>query len=163
MSQIYLYQNSLNKNEVDVIDTDNILFEFLKVKTISSSKIYLGNPCPENDITPSIKDKASIARLTEIADDCSIVCHPGELSSFVTWVATKILGSAVSALVKVPKPNMSNNGSMSGSSNNNLSDPENRQRLKQRIPFILGRVKAIPDLLLQSSNTLKMGSKLKNL
>ncbi|MDR8383440.1 hypothetical protein FPK62_22485, partial [Acinetobacter baumannii] len=48
--------------------------------------------------------------------------------------------------VKVPKPNMSNNGSMSGSSNNNLSDPENRQRLKQRIPFILGRVKAIPDL-----------------
>ncbi|HBM1919434.1 TPA: hypothetical protein LUJ66_003817, partial [Acinetobacter baumannii] len=46
----------------------------------------------------------------------------------------------------VPKPNMSNNGSMSGSSNNNLSDPENRQRLKQRIPFILGRVKAIPDL-----------------
>ncbi|MFY0034115.1 phage tail protein, partial [Acinetobacter baumannii] len=147
MSQIYLYQNSLNKNEVDVIDTDNILFEFLKVKKqFPQAKIYLGNPCPENDITPSIKDKASIARLTEIADDCSIVCHPGELSSFVTWVATKILGSAVSALVKVPKPNMSNNGSMSGSSNNNLSDPENRQRLKQRIPFILGRVKAIPDL-----------------
>ncbi|ENT2138901.1 host specificity factor TipJ family phage tail protein [Acinetobacter baumannii] len=147
MSQIYLYQNSLNKNEVDVIDTNNILFEFLKVKKqFPQAKIYLGNPCPENDITPSIKDKASIARLTEIADDCSIVCHPGELSSFVTWVATKILGSAVSALVKVPKPNMSNNGSMSGSSNNNLSDPENRQRLKQRIPFILGRVKAIPDL-----------------
>ncbi|MGH2061062.1 host specificity factor TipJ family phage tail protein, partial [Acinetobacter baumannii] len=147
MSQIYVYQNSLNKNEVDVIDTDNILYEFLKVKKqFPQAKIYHGNPCPENDITPSLKDKSSIARLTEIADDCSIVCHPGELSSFVTWVATKILGSAVSALVKVPKPNMGNNGSMSGSSNNNLSDPENRQRLKQRIPFILGRVKAIPDL-----------------
>lgn len=48
MSQIYLYQNSLNKNEVDVIDTDNILFEFLKVKKqFPQAKIYLGNPCPE--------------------------------------------------------------------------------------------------------------------
>ncbi|WP_119689201.1 host specificity factor TipJ family phage tail protein [Acinetobacter nosocomialis] len=147
MSQIYVYKNSLNKNEVDVIDTDNILYEFLKVKKqFPQAKIYLGNPCPENDITPTLKDKASIARLTEIADECSIVCHPGELSSFVTWVATKVLGSAVSALVKVPKPN-SGNGTSTGSSNNNLSDPENKQRLKQRIPFILGRVKAIPDLL----------------
>ncbi|WP_436462997.1 host specificity factor TipJ family phage tail protein [Acinetobacter seifertii] len=146
MSQIYVYKNSLNKNEVDVIDTDNILYEFLKVKKqFPQAKIYLGNPCPENDITPTLKDKASIARLTEIADECSIVCHSGELSSFVTWVATKILGSAVSALVKVPKPN-SGNGTSTGSSNNNLSDPENKQRLKQRIPFILGRVKAIPDL-----------------
>ncbi len=146
MSQIYVYKNSLNKNEVDVIDTDNILYDFLKVKKqFPQAKIYLRNPCPENDITPSLKDKASIARLTEISDDCSIVCHPGELSSFVTWVATKILGSAVSALVKVPKPNSSNSTS-TGSSNNNLSDPENKQRLKQRIPFILGRVKAIPDL-----------------
>ncbi|MFX6797526.1 host specificity factor TipJ family phage tail protein [Acinetobacter baumannii] len=146
MSQIYVYNNSLNKNEVDVIDTDNILYEFLKVKKqFPQAKIYLGNPCPENDITPTLKDKASIARLTEIADECSIVCHPGELSSFVTWVATKILGSAVSALVKVPKPN-AGSGTSTGSSNNNLSDPENKQRLKQRIPFILGRVKAVPDL-----------------
>ncbi|VCX76502.1 hypothetical protein BANRA_02534 [Acinetobacter baumannii] len=38
MSQIYLYQNSLNKNEVDVIDTDNILFEFLKVKQFPQAK-----------------------------------------------------------------------------------------------------------------------------
>ncbi|WP_151859378.1 host specificity factor TipJ family phage tail protein [Acinetobacter nosocomialis] len=146
MSQIYVYKNSLNKNEVDVIDTDNILYEFLKVKKqFPQAKIYLGNPCPENDITPTLKDKASIARLTEIADECSIVCHPGELSSFVTWVATKVLGSAVSALVKVPKPN-AGSGTSTGSSNNNLSDPENKQRLKQRIPFILGRVKAVPDL-----------------
>ncbi|PPC02526.1 host specificity factor TipJ family phage tail protein [Acinetobacter pittii] len=146
MSQIYVYKNSLNKNEVDVIDTDNILYEFLNVKKqFPQAKIYLGNPCPENDITPTLKDKASIARLTEIADECSIVCHPGELSSFVTWVATKVLGSAVSALVKVPKPN-AGSGTSTGSSNNNLSDPENKQRLKQRIPFILGRVKAVPDL-----------------
>ncbi|WP_284084790.1 host specificity factor TipJ family phage tail protein [Acinetobacter nosocomialis] len=146
MSQIYVYKNSLNKNEVDVIDTDNILYEFLKVKKqFPQAKIYLGNPCPENDITPTLKDKASIARLTEIADECSIVCHSGELSSFVTWVATKVLGSAVSALVKVPKPN-AGSGTSTGSSNNNLSDPENKQRLKQRIPFILGRVKAVPDL-----------------
>ncbi|MFH4134960.1 hypothetical protein WAI79_21360, partial [Acinetobacter baumannii] len=78
-------------------------------KQFPQALIYLGKLGPEYDITPTIIEKASIARLTEIADDCSIVCHPGELSSFVTWVATKILGSAVSALVKVPKPNMSNN------------------------------------------------------
>ncbi|WOQ34260.1 host specificity factor TipJ family phage tail protein [Acinetobacter baumannii] len=146
MSRIYIIKNALDQQETSIIEAENILYTFLQEKAKHpQARIYKGNPCPENDITPTRSDRASLARLMEMNDECSIVLYPGELSSAVTWIATKILGQAVSALVKVPKV-PSNTGSMTGSSNNNLSNPENRQRIKQRVPFILGAPKAIPDL-----------------
>lgn len=146
MSRIYIIKNSLEEQVKETVETDNILHTFLQEKAKHpQAKIYKGNPCPENDITPTIADMSSIARLLEITDECTIVHYPGELSSVVTWIATKLIGKGISALVKVPKA-PSNNSSMTGSSNNNLSNPENRQRIKQRVPYILGAPKAIPDL-----------------
>ncbi|MBH8249370.1 hypothetical protein I8P62_02160 [Acinetobacter baumannii] len=146
MSRIYIIKNSLEGHVKETVETDNILHTFLQEKAKHpQAKIYKGNPCPENDITPTIADMSSIARLLEITDECTIVCFPGELSSAVTWIATKLIGKGISALVKVPKA-LTNNSSMTGSSNNNLSNPENRQRIKQRVPYILGAPKAIPDL-----------------
>ncbi|MFY5817329.1 host specificity factor TipJ family phage tail protein [Acinetobacter baumannii] len=146
MSRIYIIKNSLEGHVKETVETDNILHTFLQEKAKHpQAKIYKGNPCPENDITPTIADMSSIARLLEISDECTIVCFPGELSSVVTLIATKLIGKGISALVKVPKA-PTNNSSMTGSSNNNLSNPENRQRIKQRVPYILGAPKAIPDL-----------------
>lgn len=146
MSRIYIIKNALDQQEKVTVESENILYTFLQEKTKHpQAKIYKGNPCPENDITPTRDNRASIARLMEMDDECTIVRYPGELSSTVTWIATKLLGQAVSALVKVPKA-PTNNSSMTGSSNNNLSNPENRQRIKQRVPYILGAPKAIPDL-----------------
>ncbi|QDB82607.1 host specificity factor TipJ family phage tail protein [Acinetobacter pittii] len=146
MSRIYIIKNALEHQEKITVESENILYTFLQEKTKHpQAKIYKGNPCPENDITPTRDDRASIARLMEMDDECTIVRYPGELASTVTWIASKLLGQAVSALVKVPKA-PTNNSSMTGSSNNNLSNPENRQRIKQRVPYILGGPKSIPDL-----------------
>lgn len=146
MSRIYIIKNSLEEHVKETVETDNILHTFLSERANHpQAKIYKGNPCPENDISPTKADMSSVARLLEITDECTIVRYPGELASTVTWIATKLLGQAVSALVKVPKAPI-NNSSMTGSSNNNLSNPENRQRIKQRVPYILGAPKAIPDL-----------------
>lgn len=146
MSQICIINNALDASEKTIIETDNILYTFLHFKAQHpQARIFKGNPCPENDITPTKDDRQSIARLTETNEDCTIVLYSGDLISAVNWVVAKIFGAAVSALVKVPKVNTSRD-SLTGSSNNNLSNRENKQRLKQRIPFILGRVKSIPDL-----------------
>ncbi|MCH2020559.1 host specificity factor TipJ family phage tail protein [Acinetobacter pittii] len=146
MSRIYIIKNSLEEHVKETVETDNILHTFLSERAKHpQAKIYKGNPCPENDISPTKADMSSVARLLEITDECTIVRYPGELASTVTWIASKLLGQAVSALVKLPKA-PTNNSSMTGSSNNNLSNPENRQRIKQRVPFVLGAPKAIPDL-----------------
>lgn len=145
MSRICIINNALDASEEITIETDNILYTFLQYKAkFPQAQIFKGNPCPENNITPTREDRQSIARLTEINDDCTIVLYSGDLISAVNWVVAKIFGAAVSAMVKVPK--LKNAGNSTGSSNNNLSDRENKQRIKQRIPFILGGPKSIPDL-----------------
>lgn len=162
MSQICIINNALDASEKTIIETDNILYTFLHYKAQHpQARIFKGNPCPENDITPNKDDRQSIARLTETNEDCTIVLYSGDLISAVNWVVAKIFGAAVSALVKVPKIN--NNSSATGSSNNNLADSENKVRLKQRIPFILGRVKAIPDLFAPAVRYFKDGIEVEEL
>lgn len=162
MSQICIINNALDASEQTIIETDNILYTFLHYKAQHpQARIFKGNPCPENDITPTKDDRQSIARLTETNEDCTIVLYSGDLISAVNWVVAKIFGAAVSALVKVPKIN--NNSSATGSSNNNLADSENKVRLKQRIPFILGRVKAIPDLFAPAVRYFKDGIEVEEL
>lgn len=162
MSQICIINNALDASEKTIIETDNILYTFLHYKAQHpQARIFKGNPCPENDITPIKDDRQSIARLTETNEDCTIVLYSGDLISAVNWVVAKIFGAAVSALVKVPKIN--NNSSATGSSNNNLADSENKVRLKQRIPFILGRVKAIPDLFAPAVRYFKDGIEVEEL
>ncbi|MDF2418025.1 hypothetical protein GWP85_10975 [Acinetobacter beijerinckii] len=148
MSQICIINNALDGTEKTIIETDNILYTFLQYKAKHpQAQIFKGNPCPENNITPIKTDRQSIARLTEIDEDCTIVLYSGDIISAVNYVVAKIFGAAIKAIVKIPKiPNNANRGSISGSSNNNLSNRENKQRLNQRIPYILGRVKSIPDL-----------------
>lgn len=127
MSQICIIHNALDETEQEIVQSENVLKTFLEIKAKHpQALIYRGNPCPENDITPTSEDKAGIARLLETNADCWIVCYPGETSTIVTWVATKLLGAAIQSFVKIPKMN---NGTSTGSSNNNLSNPENKQQI----------------------------------
>jgi hypothetical protein len=147
MSQILIINNVLDANESEIIQSDNVLKTFCEIKSKHpKAKIYLGNtPSPETDISPNLEDRATIARLLEINDDCTIVCHSGDVVSAVTWAFSSLFGAVVQAFVNVPSTNQSGSKA-SGSSNNDLSNPENKQRINERIPYILGRVKAIPDL-----------------
>lgn len=151
MSQICIINNSLDEAENEFIESENALLEFLKVrKTHPQARIYLGNPCPENDITPIANDEAGIQRIIDLKEDCTIVCMAGDaigdalaFINPINWLAAKATEYAFKQFL--PKIGGIGDGA-SGSSNNNLASPENKQRIKERIPYIIGRVKSIPDL-----------------
>ena len=151
MSQICIIKNALDQTEQTTVNSDNPFKVFLDIKAVHpKAKIYLGNPCPESDITPTSDKPESIERLINIKDDLTIVCYPGDaVVDFVmdtfNVLTFGLLDAAVDWLLDVPSaPGV---GEQTGSSNNNLAAPENKQRIKARVPYILGRVKAIPDLL----------------
>lgn len=145
MSQICLINNSLDAKDQKILNSKNVFESFLMIKEVHpQAKIYKGNPCPENDVTPSLDNPKSIEYLMSADCDFTIVCDPGELSSVVTWAVGKLFGAAVNAFVKVPKYK---NNSSTGSSNNNLANAENKQRIKERPPRIIGKQKCIPDLV----------------
>lgn len=147
MSQICVINNSLDSTDHYFIDAENVLYEFLNIrKTHPQARIYLGNPCPENDITPTSDNKESIERLANLKEDCYIVLHAGEIITAVTAIASILIGALVTYLIPTPNINIGNQSQATGSSNNNLGNIENKSRIKERIPYIIGRVKAIPDL-----------------
>lgn len=162
MSQILIIHNALDQQENETIQSDSVLKTFLEIRVKHpQARIFKGHqPCAETDVTPARDDKQAIARLLESNDDFSIVTYPGEFASAVTWIATKLLGQAVQSLVKMPKLN---NGESSGSSNNNLSNSENKQRIKERVPYILGGPKAIPDLFANPVRYFKDGIEVEEL
>lgn len=145
MSQILIINNSLDEAESEIIESKNVLFDFIKIrKTHPQARIYSGNPCPENDVTPNANDKIGIQKIIDLKDNCIIVCYPG---AAVARIAIGLISGFVSLfLPQAPKIDSGSNSNVNGSSNNNLSAPENKQRIKERIPYIIGRVKAIPDL-----------------
>ena len=54
MSQICIIQNGLDQSEQEVLQSENVLKTFLELKAKHpKARIYLGNPCLENDITPT--------------------------------------------------------------------------------------------------------------
>lgn len=147
MSQILIIKNALDELEHEIVESENVLNTFIETRlSHPKARIYLGNPCPENDITPTLDDKASIEKLSKIKDKCTIVCHAGDVISAVNYVFAKVFGEIVNAFIDTPSFSQTSESS-TGSSNNNLSNPENRQRIKERPPYIIGRVKAIPDLI----------------
>lgn len=164
MSRICIIKNALDETEQDIIFSENVLKTFLEVRAKHpQARIYKGNsPCGATDITPTSVDEQSIVHLLKTNLDCTIVCYPGDIVSAVNYITVKLLGQAVSALVKVPNPKI-DQGTSTGSSNNNLANPENKQRIKERVPYILGRLKAIPDLIAPALRYFKDGTEVEEL
>lgn len=162
MSQILIIHNALDQHENELIHSDSVLKTFLEIRVKHpQARIFKGHqPCAETDVTPARDDKQAIARLLESNEDFSIVTYSGEMITAVNWIAGKLFGAAVQSFVKVPKMN---NGTSTGSSNNNLSNPENKQRIKERVPYILGAPKAIPDLFANPIRYFKDGIEVEEL
>jgi len=153
MSRLRILKNPLNGgDEVLRIKSDNVLAIFKEVKNKHpQARIYIQPACAQNDVTPTNKvDEASLQMLAK-KHDFDIVCHAAGLTP-IEWVAVASLvlsiGTTVFTLLNMPK----NKDSEQGSSNNNLSNPQNQQRIGSRIPDILGTVKSIPDLIAPGVN-----------
>lgn len=148
MSQLQIYENPLDASTVFNEQTDNVLRRFLEIKAqFPQARIYKDKPCLENDVTPI--DKVSALKLLDAdpSDTFHIVCQAGDIISAVNWVVVKVFGAIVNALVKVPTLR---NTQESGSSNNELTSRDNKQRIGQRVADIYGKVKSIPDLIAPS-------------
>lgn len=149
MSHLQIYEDPLDASTITIEQTDNVLKRFLEIKAqFPQARIYKNTPCVENDVTPI--DKLTALNLLDAGpeDQFHIVCHAGDIISAVNYVVVKIFGSIVNALVKVPT--LENQSSDAGSSNNDLTSRENKQRIGQRVADIYGKVKSIPDLIVPS-------------
>ena len=162
MSQILIIHNALDQHENEKIQSESVLKTFLEIRVKHpQARLFKGHqPSSETDVTPSRDDKQAIARLLESNEDFSIVTYPGEMITAVNWIAGKLFGAAIQSFVKIPKMN---NGTSTGSSNNNLSNPENKQRIKERVPYILGAPKSIPDLFANPIRYFKDGIEVEEL
>jgi len=146
MSTLRIFENPLDSASVRVENTDNVLHAFLHVKAkYPQAKIYLGNPCSENDVTPH--DKVTALRLlnTNPDEQYEVVCHAGAAAIPYIYYAIVAMIAAYSLYTVLNLPKQQ--AALQGSSNNDLSSRSNRERLGARVADIFGTVKAIPDMI----------------
>lgn len=151
MSRLRIFRNPVDGgDEVLHIRTDKVLETFIEVKKKSpQARIFLRPACQQNDVTPSNHIDAASLRMLAKNNDFDIVCQAGEAATIIAVVSLVVsLAMTVYTLLTMPK----NKDSEQGSSNNNLSNPQNQQRIGSRIPDILGTVKSIPDLIAPGVN-----------
>lgn len=148
MSRLRILKNPLNGGEeVLHIRTDKVLEAFIEVKKKHpQARIYLQPACQQNDVTPSSKvDEASLVMLSQ-KYDFDIVCHAAGLTP-VEWfmVAAAVLSVGVSVYTYMNMPDVPIMDQKS--SNNELSNRVNRERIKGRVPDPFGTNKCVPDLI----------------
>jgi len=151
MSRLRIITNPVDAKEgILHVRTDKVLETFTQVKNKHpQARIYIQPACAQNDVTPTNKvDEASLHMLAK-NNDFDIVCQAGEAATIIAVVSLVVsLAMTVYTLLTMPK----NKDSEQGSSNNNLSNPQNQQRIGSRIPDIFGTVKSIPDLIAPGVN-----------
>ena len=93
----------MDATEHEIVESENVLHTFIETRLKHpKARIYLGNPCQENDITPNLNDKSSITRLSELKDKCTIVCHAGDVVSAINYVVAKLLVRLFNHFIDVP-------------------------------------------------------------
>lgn len=145
---IILAKNSLDPATWTTHHVDDLL-ELLQQELGTwpkTARVYHGQVCQANDITP--KDAQSAAKLKDLqaTDDkpLFVVVMPEDPITIIAAVVAVV--AIVAAAFLFPKiPNIGNTSA--SSSNNSLSSRSNDARLNGRIPDIFGRVRAYPDLL----------------
>lgn len=148
MSMLTIFENPLDASKIRTQSTDHVLRAFLEIKAqYPQARIYKGQPCPNNDVTPT--DKKTALYLLEADADAQfyVVCHAGAAVLPYIYYAVVALIAAYSLYTILTMPKAE--GTTAGSSNNELSERANKQRIGARVADIYGTVKAIPDLIAQ--------------
>src|SRR5690606_36060038 len=148
MSRLRIFRNPVDGgDEVLHIRTDKVLETFIEVKKKSpQARIFLRPACQQNDVTPSNHIDAASLQMLSKTNDFDIVCEAGEpLTIFL--VATAVLSAGLAIYTYLNMPDVPQMDQKSG--NNELSNRNNRERIKGRVPDIYGTVKSVPDLVTQ--------------
>ncbi|WP_191112787.1 host specificity factor TipJ family phage tail protein [Acinetobacter lwoffii] len=148
MSRLRIFRNPVDGgDEVLHIRTDKVLETFIEVKKKSpQARIFSRPTCQQNDVTPSNHIDAASLQMLAKTNDFDIVCEAGEpLTIFL--VATAVLSAGLAIYTYLNMPDVPQMDQKSG--NNELSNRNNRERIKGRVPDIYGTVKSVPDLVTQ--------------
>lgn len=108
----------------------------------ATARIYDGAVAKERDVTPRCDE--DIEALENLGSgEAIVVVHP---AGPILIIAAVVAVAAVAALLLIPSiPAVGNRQSQSP--NNQLSDRQNRSRVKARIPDIFGQFRSTPDLI----------------
>lgn len=107
-----------------------------------TARIYHGQIAQECDVTPG--DQLTIDRLQALEGTFYVVIYPALYWAFSTWVAWKGIQATNDWLIKQFLPKQP---AAPGSPNNDLAARQNSARINGRIPYIVGTVRATPDLI----------------
>ena len=107
------------------------------------NRIYHGQPCQENDITPT--NETDVKRMQSLDGDFYVVAYPGD--PITTLYIVVALVSVYFYLTMPDAPNVAQRNTNDQSPNNSLTGIKNAVRIGARTPDIFGTVRSIPDVL----------------
>ena len=144
--KLKIYQNELDVSEFIEKDYECLLKEWMQIREqFPLARLYKDSVCVQNDVTPKTRQDA--LDLLNADADYFVVCHAGAaLPAWAIWAALAV-SVAVSVYAYMNMPKVNTGAESSGSSNNSLSQRQNKHRVNQRINDQYGTVKSIPDLI----------------
>lgn len=119
-----------------------------------TARIYLKDVAKENDVTPGNPGtiEEDIALLDTFTEPLWVVVYPATGVEVAIIVGIIALAASVAAILLIPDvptaKTPKDRAGLTGSPNNSLGSRENVARPEQRIPYCLGFLRSIPDLLM---------------
>ena len=128
--KLKIYQNELDVSEFIEKDYECLLKEWMQIREhFPLARLYKDSVCVQNDVTPKTRQDA--LDLLNADANYFVVCHAGDpLTAVIVAAAVISIGVAVYTYMNMPKVETADT---SGSTNNSLSQRQNKHRVNQRI------------------------------
>ena len=146
MLKVVIAENSLDPETWQEFEAENLI-DFLMSKFEkwpSSARIYHNDVSSVCDVTPC--NEYDVEELQKLNGTFYIVIYPKETSTIV-YVIVLVLAIAATIFLKPKIPIAASRNQENPSSNNELSNRTNKERINARIPDIYGQVRSFPDLI----------------
>lgn len=145
MNTVIISKNPLDRDDIEEWINVGDLCEFLATQFATfpeTARIYHEVVAVDHDVTPH--DEESIERLQKLEGTFHVIIMP-EGVMLVLLIVSVAISAIQMVLSFVLRP--STNGNNQQSPNNELTNRNNKPRPNQRIPWICGTVRSIPDEL----------------
>lgn len=146
MLKIVIAENSLDPKTWQEFESENLvefLISYFK-KWPSSARIYHNDVSSVSDVTPS--NEKDVEELLKLEGNFYVIVYPEEVITIIA-VIVAVLAVAAVILLKPKIPVVALRNQENSSSNNELSNRTNKERINARIPDIFGQVRSVPDLI----------------
>ncbi|TCB50951.1 hypothetical protein E0H80_06165 [Acinetobacter sp. ANC 4779] len=146
MKRVHIRRDPFNKETWTVEDVEDICAYLSEQFTAfpDNARIYHGAVAQKNDVTPI--DERSIRHLQSLEGEFYVVVYGAVMGwdDILIWAVVAISAAfSIYTYMTMPKPQVS----APQSSNNDLASRQNQARLNGRVPEILGKLRAVPDLI----------------